>query len=170
MNIEKVGAGVRGVLDDGRIFETLRPGDDWLAITVAGNLVEAQTQGQCLRPWFASGDLVYIAKGLEPRPNELVWVNLPFERATGFGTRQLRLEPSLKQLRIVDGVRWLACADGAIELDGTHVVEGRRFKIGEIIGTAVAIVRTPREPLPPIAELNFEIDAHSWKHGRAQLR
>lgn len=154
----------RTILDDGRIFEMLRPADDWRALTLAGNLMEGATRGRCLRPWLENDDVVYFAKGLEPRDGDIILVELPYER-----DRQLRWEPSAKQLRIIDGVRWLACADGAIGLDGTHVIEGRRIKIGKIIGTAVAIVRAPRDPLPPIAEINFEIDAHSWKHGRAQL-
>lgn len=159
----------RTILDDGRIFETLRPADDWRAITQAGGLMEGKTRGRCLRPWFEDEDLIYFAKGLEPRDGEIILVELPFERGPTLGAQQLRWEPSAKQLRTVDGKRWITCADGAVELDETHIVEGRRIKIGKVIGTAVAIVRSPREPLPPIAEINFEIDAHSWKHGRAQL-
>lgn len=148
----------RTILEDGRIFETLRPADDWRDITVAGGLIEGHPRGGCLRPWLKDEDLIYFAKGLEPRDGEIVLVTMPYERGGGRGnSTQLRWEPSAKQLRTVNGVRWLACADGAIELDETHIVEGNRIKIGEIFATAVAVVRAPREQLPAIAEIMFPV-------------
>lgn len=111
-------------------------------------LTAGRIVGDCCRPWILPGDLVLIDTCLDPEHGELVMVNMRYRRpvsSSGFmvgGGTTYRYEKAIKQLLIVDGVQYLACATGAVPADAGH----------EILGPIVAFSRRGwrREPMTNI--------------------
>jgi hypothetical protein len=82
-----------------------------------GTVEPVGISGHCLDPWLSEGDVVAIDRELEPQDGDLVIVSLRYRKSLGFigSAAPTVRRDSMKQLRIVDGQSWLACADGWIE-------------------------------------------------------
>lgn len=75
--------------------------------------------GDCLRPWFLDGDLVWYDRTLEPLDRDLVLAEMRF---ISDDESEIELRPAIKQLRIINGERFLCCTDAWIEADWHTVV------------------------------------------------
>jgi hypothetical protein len=106
-----------------------------LRVPPIGVKIEAMiVEGECMAPYLLPGDVVALARGLEPRPGDLALVRMSYARAPQIiGRAPLIVErAALKQVQVIDGQTWLCAAEGAVPAD-LHVIEG----------TAVAVQRRP---------------------------
>lgn len=105
-------------------------------------------EGDCLAPYLDTGDVILWQRSVEPRDGDLVVAKIWYEREDPpRGWMQRR---AIKQLRIVDGRRYLCANEGALPADEI-----------EILGTVVGWSRKGwwRRPSPRKLRLKPEIAA-----------
>lgn len=104
-------------------------------------------EGDCLAPWFRTGDVVWFDRKLEAKDCDVVVVSMPYRRA-GFigGAGALKRMDAVKQLRIFDGEPFLCAADGYAHADA-H----------EILGPVEAWYRPGWWRRPPVRKMNFTV-------------
>jgi hypothetical protein len=120
----------------------------------ARRLEVSAIDGNCLRPWLLTGDIVLIDRQIEPQPGDLVLCEMVYQRrGSGLGSATLPpvVRMSVKQLREVDGKRFLCAADGAISATPHRVV-----------GVVVGVQRRPswrrwRVFTAPMQRLKFPV-------------
>lgn len=79
--------------------------------------------GNCLAPWFRTGDVVWFDRKLEAKDGDLVVVSMLYRRK-GFigGDGALKRLDAVKQLRIVDGERFLCTRDDYVSADSHEIL------------------------------------------------
>ncbi len=78
-------------------------------------------QGQCLRPWFVGGDIVWLDRALAPSDRDIV-VCLATYGTQVDGARRFVELLSVKQFRDLNGERYLVCADGYLEANTVQIL------------------------------------------------
>lgn len=108
-------------------------------------------QGDCLCPFLVADDLVWFDRQREPRDGDLVIVAMLYRRYGGIMGAGQRIDrhDAVKQLRIVDGERFLAAADGAVHADA-H----------EVLGPVVAWRRPGWWRRPALKSMRFDVPDH----------
>jgi len=114
----------------------------------------------CLRPYLCDRDVVMIDFDRKPIDGDLVLVAMRYRRA-GFigGEGSLKTQESCKQLRVVNGERYLCAADGDVSAD-PH----------EILGTVVAWYRPGWWRRPSPKRMNFKVPQTATSRAAASLQ
>lgn len=104
--------------------------------------------GDCLRPYFVTGDMVMIDADREPKDGDLVLVAMRYRRDGILGCGSIKVAESVKKWRVIDGERRLCAADGSVSADA-H----------EVRGTVVGWNRPRWWRRPSVKSMKFEAPA-----------